>query len=112
MKHWTSLLLVPLLCAACAKNADDGTLPASEHIEVAIGSGPRLDIQSQSTTRTSLDEDGEVVRWQTGDRLALWAVNAPAQTVLDATAFGLYHYNVTYNSASFRGSIPQVAEGT
>lgn len=110
MKHWTSLLLVPLLCAACAKNADDGTLPASEHIEVAIGSGPRLDIQSQSTTRTSLDEDGEVVRWQTGDRLALWAVNAAAQTVLDATAFSLYHYNTTYNSASFRGSIPQMAE--
>lgn len=112
MKHWTSLLLVPLLCAACAKNADDGTLPASEHIEVAIGSGPRLDIQSQSTTRTSLDEDGEVVRWQTGDRLALWAVNAAAQTVLDATAFSLYHYNATYNSASFRGSIPQMAEDT
>ena len=112
MKHWTTLLLLPLLCAACSKNTDDGTYPATGSIEVAIGSGPRLDIRPQSTTRTELGDDGVSVKWQTGDRLALWAVNSAAQTVVDAVAFSLYHYNATYNSANFRGSIPQMAEDT
>ena len=112
MKHWTTLLLLPLLCAACSKNTDEATDPATRSIEVAIGSGPRLDIRPQSTTRTELGDDGVSVKWQTGDRLALWAVNSAAQTVVDAAAFSLYHYNATYNSASFRGSIPQMAEET
>ena len=112
MKHWTTLLLLPLLCAACSKNTDEATDPATRSIEVAIGSGPRLDIRPQSTTRTELGDDGVSVKWQTGDRLALWAVNSAAQTVVDAAAFSLYHYNATYNSASFRGSIPQMAEDT
>ena len=112
MKHWTTLLLLPLLCAACSKNTDEAADPATRSIEVAIGSGPRLDIRPQSTTRTELGDDGVSVKWQTGDRLALWAVNSAAQTVVDAVAFSLYHYNATYNSANFRGSIPQMAEDT
>ena len=91
MKHWTTLLLLPLLCAACSKNTDEATDPATRSIEVAIGSGPRLDIRPQSTTRTELGDDGVSVKWQTGDRLALWAVNSAAQTVVDAAAFSLYH---------------------
>ncbi|WP_346701524.1 fimbrillin family protein [uncultured Alistipes sp.] len=112
MKHWTTLLLLPLLCAACSKNTDEAADPATRSIEVAIGSGPRLDIRPQSTTRTELGDDGVSVKWQTGDRLALWAVNSAAQTVVDAVAFSLYHYNATYNSANFRGNIPQMAEDT
>ena len=112
MKRWTTLLLLPALTAACSKAPDSATKPAAQTIEVAIGSGPRLDIHTQTATRTALGEDGETVSWQTGDRLALWAVNSAAQRVLDASVFSLYHYNATYHSASFRGSIPAMPEDT
>lgn len=111
MKRWTTLLLLPLL-AACSKAPEDATDPAAQTIEVAIGSGPRLDITTQSATRTTLDEEGTQVKWQTGDQLALWAVNSASQRVIEAATFRLYHYNASYNSASFRGSIPALAEDT
>lgn len=111
MKRWTTLLLLPLL-AACSKAPEDATDPAAQTIEVAIGSGPRLDITTQSATRTTLDEEGTQVKWQTGDQLALWAVNSASQRVIEAATFHLYHYNASYNSASFRGSIPALDEDT
>lgn len=111
MKRWTTLLLLPLL-AACSKAPEAATDPAAQTIEVAIGSGPRLDITTQSATRTTLDEEGTQVKWQTGDQLALWAVNSASQRVIEAATFSLYHYNASYNSASFRGSIPVLAEDT
>lgn len=111
MKRWTTLLLLPLL-AACSKAPEAATDPAAQTIEVAIGSGPRLDITTQSATRTTLDEEGTQVKWQTGDQLALWAVNSASQRVIEAATFRLYHYNASYNSASFRGSIPALAEDT
>lgn len=111
MKRWTTLLLLPLL-AACSKAPEVATDPAAQTIEVAIGSGPRLDITTQSATRTTLDEEGTQVKWQTGDQLALWAVNSASQRVIEAATFSLYHYNASYNSASFRGSIPALAEDT
>ena len=111
MKRWTTLLLLPLL-AACSKAPEAATDPAAQTIEVAIGSGPQLDITTQSATRTTLDEEGTQVKWQTGDQLALWAVNSASQRVIEAATFSLYHYNASYNSASFRGSIPALAEDT
>lgn len=111
MKRWTTLLLLPLL-AACSKAPEVATDPAAQTIEVAIGSGPRLDITTQSATRTTLDEEGTQVKWQTGDQLALWAVNSASQRVIEAATFSLYHYNASYNSASFRGSISALAEDT
>lgn len=112
MKHWTILLLLPTLLAACTRAPESETDPATRAIQVSIGSGPRLDITTQAATRTSLDDDGTTVKWQTDDQIALWAVNSAAQTILEAVPFSLYHYNATYNSASFRGSIPQMAEDT
>lgn len=112
MKHWTILLLLPTLLASCTRAPESETDPATRAIQVSIGSGPRLDITTQAATRTSLDDDGTTVKWQTDDQIALWAVNSAAQTILEAAPFSLYHYNATYNSASFRGSIPQMAEDT
>ena len=112
MKRRTTLLFLPLLLAACSENPEDGTVPAASPFEVSIGSGARLDIRARSATRTSLDEGGEEVRWQEGDRLTLWARNSASETVLDGAAFTLYHYNATYNSASFRGSIRPMPEDT
>lgn len=112
MKRWTPLLLLPVLLAACSKAPEIGTNPAAQTIEVLIGSGPRLDILPQTATRTTLDEDGVTVKWQTNDRIALWAVNAAAQSVLEASPFSLYHYNASYASASFRGTVPSMPENT
>lgn len=112
MKRWTPLLLLPVLLAACSKAPEIGTNPAAQTIEVLIGSGPRLDILPQTATRTTLDEDGVTVKWQTNDRIALWAVNAAAQSVLEASPFSLYHYNASYASASFRGTVPSMPEDT
>lgn len=110
--RWTYLLLLPLLFAACAEDPDSGREPATAPFEVAIGSGAKLDIRTQSSTRTSLDENGETVRWQTGDRLMLWARNSASETTLDGARFTLYHYNATYDDASFRGSIQPMPEDT
>lgn len=112
MKRWTPLLLLPVLLAACSKAPEIGTNPAAQTIEVLIGSGPRLDILPQTATRTTLDEDGVTVKWQTNDRIALWAVNSAAQSVLEASPFSLYHYNASYASASFRGTVPSMPEDT
>ena len=111
--RWTYLLLLPLLYTACAEDPDTGREErAEEPFEVTIGSGAKFDIRAQSATRTSLDENGETVRWQTGDRLMLWARNSASETVLDGAAFTLYHYNATYDDASFRGSIQPMPEDT
>ena len=112
MKRWTPLLLLPVLLAACSKAPENGMDPAAQTIEVAIGSGPRVDMLPQTATRTTLDEDGVSVKWQTNDRLALWAVNSAAQTTLEAATFSLYHYNEAYNTASFRGTVPAMPEDT
>lgn len=108
MKRWTPLLFLPMLLAACSRTPDIGTETTARTIKVSIGSDSRLDI----STRTALDSDGETVKWQNNDQIALWAVNSASQTVLDKTVFSLYHYNTTYDNASFRGSIPEMAEDT
>lgn len=111
--RWTYLLLLPLLYTACAEDPDTGREErAEEPFEVTIGSGAKFDIRAQSATRTSLDENGETVRWQTGDRLMLWARNSASETTLDGARFTLYHYNATYDDASFRGSIQPMPEDT
>lgn len=112
MKRWTTLLLLPALLSACSQAPNSDAEPAAGTFEVAIGSGPRFDIAQAPDTRTALDDDGVTVRWSENDRLALWAVNSAAQTVLDKVTFNLYHYNASYNSASFRGSVPTMAGDT
>ena len=112
MKRWTSLLLLGSLLGACSQAPEPETAPATGTFEVSIGSGPRLDIAAQSATRTALGDDGVTVKWEENDRVALWAVNSAAQTVLNRVIFNLYHYNASYNSASFRGTVPAMTEET
>lgn len=112
MKRWTTLLLLPVLAGACSQAPDSATDPAAGTFEVAIGSGPRLEIASNADTRTALDDDGVTVKWKEDDRLSLWAVNSAGQTVLDNVRFDLYHYNASYNTANFRGTVPTMAEDT
>lgn len=42
----------------------------------------------------------------------LWAVNSRSETLFSKQAFKLYHYNTDYNTAKFRGDIPQMPADT
>ena len=112
MKLWRTLLVLPVFFAACSESSENGPGSAVTAIEVSVGSGPKLDIRPQSASRTELGDDGETVKWQTGDRLMLWARNSASETAIDGAEFSLYHYNAAYNSASFRGTVPVLAEDT
>lgn len=99
----TLLLALPFFAAACSTDAGDGSRPAAGSIRVTIGSGPRIEVQSQS--RTELDENGQTIRWTEGDKIALWAVNSLSEHTLSAVPFEMLHYNQTYDDAKFTADI-------
>ena len=107
---WTTLFALPLVFASCSDISEAGPKPAAGTIEVSIGSGPKIDIQTQ--TRTELDEDGESVRWADNDRIVLWAVNSLSQKTIDKQIFRLWHYNTEYNTAKFTATVPEMPEDT
>lgn len=105
-------LALPLVFGACSDSSDADTRPATETISVSVGSGPKIDIESEDKSRTQLGEDGVSVKWASDDQIALWAVNSRSETVFSKQAFKLYHYNTDYNTAKFRGDIPQMPADT
>ena len=105
-------LAQPLVFGACSDSSDADTRPATETISVSVGSGPKIDIESEDKSRTQLGEDGVSVKWASDDQIALWAVNSRSETVFSKQAFKLYHYNTDYNTAKFRGDIPQMPADT
>lgn len=105
-------LALPLVFGACSDSSDADTRPAAETISVSVGSGPKIDIESEDKSRTQLGEDGVSVKWASDDQIALWAVNSRSETVFSKQAFKLYHYNTDYNTAKFRGDIPQMPADT
>ena len=105
-------LALPLVFGACSDSSDADTRPATETISVSVGSGPKIDIESEDRSRTQLGEDGVSVKWASDDQIALWAVNSRSETVFSKQAFKLYHYNTDYNTAKFRGDIPQMPADT
>lgn len=106
------LLALPLVFGACSDSSDADTRPATETISVSVGSGPKIDIESEDRSRTQLGEDGVSVKWASDDQIALWAVNSRSETLFSKQAFKLYHYNTDYNTAKFRGDIPQMPADT
>ncbi|WP_290539642.1 fimbrillin family protein [Alistipes sp.] len=106
------LLALPLAFGACSESSETGTRPASETISVSVGSGPKIDIQSEDRSRTQLAEDGLSVKWTSDDQIALWALNSRSETILSKQPFKLYHYNSDYNTAKFRSDIPQMPADT
>ena len=108
----TILLALPLAFASCSDFSDADTRPATGTISVSVGSGPKIDIESEDKTRTELGEDGVSVKWSSDDQIALWAVNSRSETTLDKQVFKLYHYNAAYNTARFTGNIAPMPEDT
>lgn len=106
------LLALPLVFGACSDSSDADTRPATETISVSVGSGPKINIESEDRSRTQLGEDGVSVKWASDDQIALWAVNSRSETLFSKQAFKLYHYNTDYNTAKFRGDIPQMPADT
>lgn len=83
------LLALPLVFGACSDSSDADTRPATETISVSVGSGPKIDIESEDRSRTQLGEDGVSVKWASDDQIALWAVNSRSETVFSKQAFKL-----------------------
>lgn len=111
-KSWKILLALPLAFASCSDPAEADPKPAGGTINVSVGSGPKIDIVTQSVTRTELDKDGVSVKWAKDDRIACWAVDSHSKTTLDKQVFDLWHYNAEYNTAKFTGNIPSMPEDT
>lgn len=109
IKIRTALLALSLFAASCSDVADGGEQPAKRTINVSVGSGPGIDIETQS--RTALDPDGVSVKWVPGDKIALWAIDGNNNATLAAHPFVLWHYNEQYNAAKFTADIPVMAEG-
>lgn len=101
------LLAAPILTIGCSKMPDRESPTDSRPIQVEIRATNGLDIES----RTALEEDGCTVRWATGDRIALWALDAGGSARLEAQPFELWHYDATYDEARFTGTISPMAEG-
>lgn len=109
IKIRTALFALSLFAASCSDVADGGGQPAKRTINVSVGSGPGIDIETQS--RTALDPDGVSVKWVPGDKIALWAIDGSNNATLMAHPFTLWHYNEQYNAAKFTADIPAMAEG-
>ncbi len=101
--------LLALLALSCTERVDEAQeQPAERTIRVAVGSGPRLDIES----RTALADDGRKVVWSTDDAIALWAFDGEGAAALNGHGFRLWHYNAEYDNAKFTADIPEMAEGS
>lgn len=106
-KHLTLLLAAPILAIGCSRMPDSEGSPQSRPISVEITARTDIGIES----RTALGDDGISVRWSTGDRIALWALDTEGSALFEAQPFELRHYNATYDEARFTGTVNSMAEG-
>ncbi|MBR4052967.1 MAG: fimbrillin family protein [Alistipes sp.] len=109
------ITILALGCMACRADVEQLPSPDEEPLyrEVAIRAS------QAATTRTLLGEgDGTVgsaqeIRWEVGDRLALWAQAEGASTfAFERVGFQLTTFNEVYSSADFLATIPSMAAGT
>lgn len=105
MQLYRGLLIGALLtAAACSKNPDTESVPATDPISVTVGAAPRDGIGVES--RTQIDAEGAVIKWSSDDNIALWAEKPDATFAFEGTEFALWHYSPSWQSALFRGDIP------
>ena len=97
----SSLIGILLAATACNQSTEPTPAPEAETIQVTIGTGPRIDIQ----TRTELT-DGTDIKWESDDRLALWARNSDGSFAFEGAVFSLWRYGTTWEQAFFRGEVP------
>ena len=96
----SSLIGILLAATACNQSTEPTPVPETETIQVTIGTGPRIDIQ----TRTELT-DGTDIKWESDDRLALWARNSDGSFAFEGAVFSLWRYGTTWEQAFFRGEV-------
>lgn len=85
LSHIT-LAAAVLLSASCAKEIVED--PSIEESAVIVG----FSIGNEAT-RSFVEDDGESVRWQEGDELALWAKKSNGSMALSGQPFTLYGHN-------------------
>ena len=95
------LIGILLAATACNQSSEPAPVPETETIQVTIGTGSRIDIQ----TRTELT-DGTDIKWESDDKLALWARNSDGSFAFEGAVFSLWRYGTTWEQAFFRGEVP------
>ena len=107
-KYRILLLAASILTIGCTQTPYDEGSPETRPINVEITARAGLGIES----RTALGDDGISVRWSTGDRIALWALDAGGAASFEAQPFELRHYDATYDEARFTGTVPAMTQGS
>lgn len=107
-KYRILLLAAPILTIGCTQTPYDEGSPETRPINVEITARAGLGIKS----RTALGDDGISVRWSSGDRIALWALDAGGAASFEAQPFELRHYDATYDEARFTGTVPAMTQGS
>ena len=113
MKKLTKTISLLLSCAfivACGHAADTDVLQApSSSSDVVFTAG-------NAVTRSAVSDDGCSVSWETGDRAALWALDASGSLTLQAEPFKVFAINgdrawfgATLSSAMPEGSYTYIA---
>lgn len=107
------LLLASLLPIACSENTESSQ-PASPHeVTVAISCDNEPESSPAEGTRTSIDEsDWTTARWTKNDEIFAWATaDAGASYALRAQRFTLAYFGVSFSSAVFTATIPEMPAG-
>lgn len=101
-------------CMACQVDDHQEPLPVRPTSYEAM-----IRASQGGSTRTSLGEGSgaagseQEIRWEVGDRLAVWAKSEQASAYLfEATTFELATYNATYSSADFLATVPAMERGS
>ncbi len=89
------------------ESVDDRLVPVTIAVPTAT---TRVPFDLDDNTRMELEEDGTTVRWNEGDKIALWADNGSTYT-LSARPFTLLHFSESYTMAYFSATIDAMADG-
>lgn len=107
------LLLASLLPIACSENTESSQPASPREVTVAISCDNGPESSPAEGTRTSIDEsDWTTARWTKNDEIFAWATaDAGASYALRAQRFTLAYFGVSFSSAVFTATIPEMPAG-
>lgn len=107
------LLLASLLPIACSENTESSQPASPREVTVAISCDNGPESSPAEGTRTSIDQsDWTTARWTKNDEIFAWATaDAGASYALRAQRFTLAYFGVSFSSAVFTATIPEMPAG-
>lgn len=106
MKIWMKITPIVMAIALTACNMETEPINTTTETTVEAGFSVPCDI-----SRTSIDPDGRTTRWNPGDKIALWAMDANGDMAISNATFMLRYFSPEYDHAYFAGNIAPMAEG-